>query len=138
MQINKVYTYNKLQVIIDGINSRVNQGLNIAVMAKDSSDSALLFGSVQPSLHNADMIANHRDSTITFGETKVRFFKADWRSYCGMHFDILFIDSKVEYSEVLKAISMVRGVNNKEKSCFILYDISEFELNANTPLNTLT
>lgn len=131
MQINKVYTYNKLQVIIDGINSRVNQGLSIAVVAKDSSDASLLFGGIQPFLHTADMVTSSRERTITLGDTKIRFFKADWPSYCGMHFDVLFIDSKVEHSEVLKAISMVRGVNNKEKSCFILYDISEFELNAN-------
>ena len=102
MQVSKVYTDSKLKFIVDEILKYSDRGFTAAVIANTYEDVRQLFDGVSDLLDQDAVIISRRDRSIKLNSNTIRFFKADYRDYCGMLFNIVFIKGDVDKDEIVK------------------------------------
>lgn len=124
MQVSKVYTDNKLKFIVDEILKYSDRGFTTAVIANTYEDVRQLFDGVSDLLDQDAVIISRRDRSIKINSHIIRFFKADYKHYCGMVFNLVFITGDIYKYEITRALYRLRG--DGAIAGYILYDIDQF------------
>ena len=126
MQVSKVYTDSKLKFIVDEILKYSDRGFTTAVIANTYEGVRQLFDGVSGLLEQDAAIISRRDRSIKLNSHTIRFFKADYKDYCGMVFNLVIIAGDVDKDEIVKALCRVRG--DRAVAGHILHGINEFSL----------
>ncbi len=124
MQVSKVYTDNKLKFIVDEILKYSDRGFTTAVIANTCEEVMQLFDGVSDMLSKDTVIISRRDRSIRLNSHTIKFFKADYRDYCGMVFNLVFITGDTYKDEIMRALYRLRG--DRAIAGYILYDIDQF------------